>query len=502
MLEILPIKLLSDDDSQIFGRLNVELGKLSRSSLPIADGFVVTPPSFKLQTVLNHFVLGNKELIEQSLTLVKKELTKDPVPHELIKEVKKGQNFFVEGKSFPDIHNLWDYLLDLWLDEIKQRIWQTGFSPGIAKNLTPKIVTLVKKVSASGTAHFDEITSEVVVDIKHGNLNVATHKALADLILQTNRKSLLHHSFDWILDDELKLSGISFYTLLEDTVIIKKSPHEIVSVATDLKRETGVTKVFLDLSKGFVIEKDVNGAFIAAEKIINLNNKDDSFEELTFKLMETATALPEKNVLFKLPDIPETLGGVRGTLRLMHQESLLKPIIKIIKFLKEEKQLKNIQIVAPFLRNSSEYADLKKELATLGINRNHNLQFWVEFAVGENVLNIDDYLKLGIDGVVLNLDELIGSLYGFDHAHEQFSYLKKETNGLTKFLEEFIKKLKREKIPVIAYGSVVYDVALLEFLVHQGINGIIVERYEAISMSDLLYKIEKKVALKRITILN
>lgn len=497
MLEVLPIKLLSEDDALIFGKLNVEFGKLSRGSLSVADGFVVTPPTFKLQTVLNHYMLGNRELIEQSLVLVRKELQKQPIPQEVSHEIRKNESFFVEGKSFSDIQSLWHFLIDLWLDEIKSKIWKYGFSPDLTKNLTPQIVSFVKKVAAYGEAYFDEITGEVVVNIKQGDLDPGQHKELTDIIQAANKKLLIKHSYQWILDSKIKLIGINFYTPNEETVIIKKSPHEIVSVATDTKRIAGVTKVFLDLSNGFVIEKNVDGAFIAAEKIINLNNKD-SFEELAFKLTETAKSLEDKKVLFKLPDIPETLGGVRGSLRLLHQESLLNPIVKIIKFLKKEKKLGNVQILIPFLRHSNEYKMIKKKLADEGINQDHDLQFWIEFTVGENLLNIEEYLKEGIDGVVLNLDELIGSLYGFNHTEDHFAYLKKEINGLTKFLGENIKKLKKEKVPVLAYGSLVYDISLLEYLVHEGINGVIVERYEALSMSELLYKLEKKMVLKKL----
>ena len=45
MIEILPIRLLADEDSPIFGKLNVALGKLSRLGFPVGAGFAVTGDS-------------------------------------------------------------------------------------------------------------------------------------------------------------------------------------------------------------------------------------------------------------------------------------------------------------------------------------------------------------------------------------------------------------------------------------------------------------------------
>ena len=55
MVELLPIKFLREEDSLIFGRLNVSLAKLARLNLPVANGAVITPPNLILKTTLEHF---------------------------------------------------------------------------------------------------------------------------------------------------------------------------------------------------------------------------------------------------------------------------------------------------------------------------------------------------------------------------------------------------------------------------------------------------------------
>jgi hypothetical protein len=61
---------------------------------------------------------------------------------------------------------------------------------------------------------------------------------------------------------------------------------------------------------------------------------------------------------------------------------------------------------------------LKRELAVKKLVRKNSLQLWMEVAVPENIVNIEDYLLAGIDGVVLNIDELAAHLNGYDHTEQ------------------------------------------------------------------------------------
>ena len=110
---------------------------------------------------------------------------------------------------------------------------------------------------------------------------------------------------------------------------------------------------------------------------------------------------------------------------------------------------------------------------------------------------MEDYLIAGLDGVVLNLDELVSFLNGFDASSEDMTFYKKEVNGLLKFLEDALTLLHKSKVSFIAYGSLILYPQVLEFLVEKGVYGVVVERYEAPSVHDLLHQAEKRLVLKR-----
>lgn len=497
MIEILPIKLIVEEDGPIFGSLSVNLGKLSRMGFPVSSGIVVSAPEFKLKTALEHFDFGTKEVFEQSLTLVKKEILSIPVAEILRKETSKHKQFLLNRKQIKGIKGLWQSLLNTWLEEIKIRLWKDGFFPGISQNLEPQIVIFIKKVESLGTAFFDSLSDDVVINTESGKIDPGNQKRLYDLVREANKKLFLPYEYEWILDEGIKLVGIKPYTPSPVILNSFQDPEIPKRVRNDEQTKSAV-KVFLDLSStGLVIEKGVDGIYIASEKIFDLNKPKDSFENLVFKIVESAITFSDNPVFLKLADISEGMGKVRGTLRLLHQKSLLEPMIEALDFARHKKGLTNIHIVVPFIRGVSELVQIKRELAVKKLSRKNSLLLWMEVCTPENIINLEEYLVAGIDGIVLNLDELVSFLNGFDTNEGELMTYKNEVSGLLKFIEDGLKLLHKSKIPFIATGSLSLYPQVLEFLVEKGVYGIVVERYEAHSIKDLLYQTEKRLLLRK-----
>lgn len=493
MIEILPIRLLTDEDAPIFGALNVSLGKLKRAGLPVGEGVVITPPELRLKTVLEHYDFGTKEIFEQSLTLVKKEILAIPIDENLEKEIKKHKKYYLNGKIIKSKKELWQNLLNSWLDEIKQRLWQKGFFPGISQNLEPQVVIFIKDLESFGTAFFDPLQDDVIINIKKGKLHPNDQKKIFDIVKEANKKLFIPYEYEWILDRGVRLVKVSPFTpnIAAEAVILTQQ------VANDSGRKLSAVKVFLDLSVGLTIEKEVDGIYISSEKIFDLNKPNESFENLVFKLVESATTFPESPVFLKLADKSEGMGKIRGSLRLLHQSSLLNPLIESLDFVRHKKNLLNIHIVVPFVRSVRELMQIKRELAIKKLMRKNSLQIWLEICTPENMINLDEYLLVGVDGVVLNLDELISHFNGFDPKEEELAFYKHQVEGLINFLEDGIRLLHKSKMHFIAFGSVSLNPKMLEFLVEKGVYGIVVDRYEAHSAKDLLNQAEKRMILRR-----
>ncbi len=496
MNETVPIRSLTEEDNIIFGTLNAILSGLERMGFPVSPGVVVTPPKFNLQTILEHYDLNNREIFEQSLTLIKKDLEKVSPQESFEKGIADHKQFLVNGQIIKSKKDLWLHLLDLWVIQIKTRIWNEGFSPLLTEQLQPIAVFFVNDIEASGTAFFQPDMQDTQIEVKSGQLEPAYLKRLDEMFQEINQKVVINYIYDWILDHGLKIVGIKQMTPRDEAHVDSLNEY-VPPMVYEQPQIKSATKIFMDLSTGLTIEKDIDGVYISSEKSFDLNKPTESFEQLVFKLVESALTFPDKPVLMKLADISEGMGRVRGALRLIHQKSLIDPLIEAILFARNKKELKNIYVVMPFVRNNSELMQLKRELAVKNLLRKNNLQIWLELAVPENILNIDEYLVSGVDGVVLNLDELASFLGGFDGQVEEVGFYKQDVTALIKFLEESLKVLHKSKVPFIAYGNLVLDHRVLDFLVEHGVYGVVVERYETASASEILHKAEHRMVLRR-----
>lgn len=449
MIEILPIKHLTDEDAPVFGSLNVALGKLQGANFPVANGIVITAPDFHLKTAFEHFDFGlasqrsgHKEIFEQSLTLVKKELEKISVPENLKIETKKHRKFLVNSQVVTSLQQLWHILLFNWIEQIKQRLWKDGFYPGITEGLDSQVIIFIKSLNKP---------------------NPPDLKKISDLEKLANKKLFLTHKYEWIIDNGVKLIKVLPYT---PSVIPEQAGIYTNSARSDLVKTISAVKAFLDLSKGLVIEHDVDGIYIQAEKI-------PDWEELVFKIVESATTFFSNPVLVKFSNKFDTQ-------------------IEALDFVRHKKGLLNAHIVTPLVRTSQELAQIKRDLAVKKLLRKNSLQIWMSVETPENIINLEDYLLAGIDGVVLNLDEMIGYLVGFDHRQEETAFYKKEVSGLLKFLEDKLKLLHKSKVPFLAFGSICLEKEVLEFLVQKGVYGIVFEKYEVSGARDLLHQTETK----------
>lgn len=249
-----------------------------------------------------------------------------------------------------------------------------------------------------------------------------------------------------------------------------------------------------------MVKREVDGIFISGEKITdNALKPEERFEQKVFKLVEAAESYPNLSVVYKLSDLVEKRNGVRGSLRLLHQQSLLKEDVEVVKFARNKKNLLNVVLAVPFTRSLHEFLKIKRDLASLGIARKGSLKLWFEVCVPENIINIEDYLTAGLDGVIINLDELASLLGGFDPGEPESVFYKAEVSALVKFISDALKILQKAKIPTLVCGSLSLHDEILEMLFERGVTGIIADFVAASSLNEHLSFVEKRLIRRRLS---
>ena len=201
-----------------------------------------------------------------------------------------------------------------------------------------------------------------------------------------------------------------------------------------------------------------------------------------------------KPVIYKLPDIKDQ--GIEGAARLIHDKKLLDKASEAYLFARNKKDLLNLELGVPYLRSSDELLQLKRELAVRGITRKGTLKLWMEAAVPENVINLEDYLTVGIDGVILNLDKLQELLGGYKT--QDGGYYNRQVGALIKFIKPLFKTVHKVKIPVLVKGELTLHPDILELVIEEGTFGVVVNTLaEASSIPDHLSWMERRIVSKK-----
>lgn len=491
MFSVLPINKIREEDTSLVGKNIVTLANLERLGLPVAEGIIVLPPEIHLKTVLQSFHLKDREVFEQRLEIIKKEVKKIAFPEELRK---------VLFRKNIDTYAMWQSLLEIWISEIRSRIWREGFGQNLTNNLSAQPIFFTSKIIASGQAIFDPHYKTVVITNFTGELNSEEKEKVEKWVKTAQQKLFLPFIYQWVVSSD---KGRKVYF----TKITPFTESEVKSYQT--KKEEGfqvtkvtspaiaTTKILQEVTDHFRIEENAFGV------VIKPKGKIDPDKQM-LQLVEAANSLPNGVVIYQLSDQLEKINDVRGTLRLIHHKELLKTQSEIFLFARHKKNLLNVSLAIPFVRSSDELMEIKRELSGLGISRKASLKFWVEFAVLENFINIEKYIEVGFDGAIINLDELSLWIAGF-HPSETDVNLYKQTDNISKeniqtvleFIEVGVKKLQKAKIPVLFTGRLSLDDTALHFVTEKGVWGITADAFEVSSLNEHLAFLEKRLVHKR-----
>ncbi len=483
-MEILPIESLALTDKIVFGTDLYNLSALKRLDYPILPGIVISPPEIILQTVLKHTQGTDKEVFEQKLTLIKNEIAKIALPIDLEQKLLTCKSYFLKGKTYQGKKNLWQSLLNLWLDEIRAKIWNMGLGKGIAENLTAQAVFFLNDGFNLGEAFFDPEKNEVVITFP-SKLSPSEMNKVDQIVINGNKKLFIPQIFKFLkTEDHIKIYSLHPFT---QSVFLSQSEGIFIPQTQRKKIIKSATKLFLNLANGFAIDPDIDGLLVAGE-----DSRD--FDELVFRLCEGALSYPNQPVIYKLSDIYD--GEIKGTLRLLHRKEELSIAIEALLFVRNKKNLLNVEVAIPRVTSLDQLLQIKQELSSKGLNRKGTLKFWLEMSIPENIINIANYLEAGIDGIIFDFDYLQKLL--IDNHSDQSDLAKYNTGTIIKFLEPVFKILHRERILFIARGTLILHPDVLDFLIDQGCFGIVANTLsETVNLPEHLAWVERRIVQKR-----
>ena len=166
--------------------------------------------------------------------------------------------------------------------------------------------------------------------------------------------------------------------------------------------------------------------------------------------------------------------GFRGAARYIADPRVFELELEAIKHVRQKKNLKNLHLMIPFVRSPRELLEVKKIVAANGLTRSASFKFWMMCEIPTNVILIDEYLDVGIDGISFGSNDLTMLILGTDRDNSEVAHDYKETDPSVMWaFERVIKACNKRGVTTSMCGQAPSDYPdLVDKLVEWGITSV------------------------------
>ncbi len=289
------------------------------------------------------------------------------------------------------------------------------------------------------------------------------------------------------------------------------------------------TKVYVNLAQPELVEKiaarRVDGVgLLRAEFIIGEIGQHPRYmlsqnrgEEFTNKLYEGinafAKAFDPRPVVYRTTDFKTNeyrqlkggqkyeeveenpMLGYRGATRYIREPEVFAMEIEAIKRVRQN--YKNLWVMIPFVRTVEELAAVKDVMESQGLKRSADFKLWMMVEVPSNIILMEDFLKVGIDGISIGSNDLTQLILGVDRDSPKLAETFDERSpAVLVALERAIKISKRMGVTSSICGQApsVYP-ELTEKLVEWGITSVSVSPDMIGVTREIIAKAEEKLGI-------
>ena len=187
--------------------------------------------------------------------------------------------------------------------------------------------------------------------------------------------------------------------------------------------------------------------------------------------------------------------GYRGASRYVREPDIFDLEIEAIK--KVRRNHKNLWVMIPFVRTVTAMARIKEHLGAKGLRSSPDFKLWMMVEVPSNILLIEKFLEVGIDGISIGSNDLTQLILGIDRDSEKLADIFDERNEAVLIaLERVIKVSKSMGVTSSICGQApsVYP-ELTEKLVEWGITSVSVSPDMIGRTREIIARAEKKLRL-------
>lgn len=379
----------------------------------------------------------------------------------------------------------------------------------VAPQTNPDFVPAMRKAAAIITEHGGRTSHAAIVSRELG---------IPAIVGVDNALSLLKEG------EIITVNGLTG-EIYRGKVVVNQSATQFKSDQKKQKLNT-ITKVYVNLAQLDEVKKiashDVDGVgllraeFMIAQlgihpkEFIRKKKEHLFINHLTRNLSKFAQAFAPRPVVYRATDFKTNeyshlLGGkkyepseenpmlgFRGASRFISQPDVF---LMEIQALKKVWQLgyRNLHLMIPFVRTPWELIKIHELVEQSGLKNYPQFKLWIMVEVPSCALSLEQFIKVGIDGVSIGTNDLTMMLLGVDRDNEKVSMYYDERNPLVlAVIKDVIKTCKKYGITCSLCGQAASDYPeVVEVLVKEGITSVSVNPDALERTRELIYNIEK-----------
>lgn len=382
---------------------------------------------------------------------------------------------------------------------------------------TPDFVPAMKKAVAivtnkgGQTSHAAIVSRELGVPCIVGTKKATKVLKTGDIIVVDGAKGEVYKS-------KKKASSIKTQPIRKEVYF--KPEQKKLKTATKVYVNLGEPSLAFDIA-----QRNVDGVgllraeFMIAEigthpkKLIHDGKEKLFVEKLTEGILNFCKAFHPRPVVYRATDFktneyrnlaggdqfePEEQNpmiGYRGAFRYINDHKVFELELEAIKKVRNKYNYKNLNLMIPFVRSVKEMQDVKKIVISNGLSRSPSFKLWMMVEIPVNVILLEDFIKIGIDGISVGTNDLTMLILGTDRDNEHVSQTYDERNPAVLWaLEHIIKTCNKHGITSSICGQApsVYP-EITELLVRNGVTSVSVTPDMIDKTRQVIYETEKRL---------
>ncbi len=185
--------------------------------------------------------------------------------------------------------------------------------------------------------------------------------------------------------------------------------------------------------------------------------------------------------------------GFRGAYRYISDPEVFNLELQAIKEVREK--YPNLQIMIPFVRSPEELRRVRRLVQSSGLFDDPHFKFWMMVEIPVNIIMIEEFIKVGIDGISIGSNDLTMLIQGTDRDNStvatEFNEMSPEVLWAIK---RVIKACRQHGVTTSICGQAVstYN-EMIEVLVKAGITSISVNPDAVTRVRGMIHQAEKEL---------